>query len=324
LINRLESDMRESSVSVVVTTLNRPAMLLRALDSIASQTYAPCEVIVVADGPSDEAALIAQREQPSVRLLQLKARSGPSVARNFGVQSARGAWVAFLDDDDEWLPRKLELQLGAALRSSWRYPIVFNRVIVKTPRGKFLMPRRGPDRNESVDEYLYCRKSLRPGEVFFHTSSLFAPRELLNLVGFRPGQRKWNDVDWLLRAGRSVGAGMEFVPVLSVWNTEDDRRPTISGNYDWEYLLQWAMANRELFSRRAYSGALLVGIMREAVKQRDRRAIGVLLKEARRRGNPDVIQSLLFVMGFLALCIAPPAAYDWLKLRLRDRLPVGS
>jgi glycosyltransferase involved in cell wall biosynthesis len=317
--------MRESTVSVVIPTLNRPAMLLRALDSVANQAFPPQEVIVVVDGPDDEIAKLVQRAHPSVRLLQMKTRSGAAVARNVGVQNARGAWIAFLDDDDEWLPRKLELQVGAALRSSFRYPIVFSRLIVKTPRGKFLMPRRGPGRQQSVDEYLYCRKSLRPGEVFFYTSNLLVPRELFSQVEFRPGQRKWNDVDWLLRAGQVAGAGLEFLPEpLSVWNTEDYSRPTITGEYDWEYLFQWATSNRQLFSPRAYSGVLLVSIVHEAVKQRDRRAIRVLLREAIRRGDPDAIQGALFIIGLLALSVAPRGAYQWLKLRLRNRLPAAT
>ena len=317
--------MRESTVSVVVPTLNRPAMLLRALGSIASQTCPPYEVIVVVDGPGDETFRAVQQAHPSVRLLQLKTRSGSAVARNHGVQNARGSWIAFLDDDDEWLPRKLELQLSAALRSSFRYPIVFSRLIVKTPRGEFLMPRRGPGRQESVDEYLYCRKSLRPGEVFFYTSNLLVPRELFNRVEFRPGQKKWNDVDWLLRAGQVPGTGLEFLPqTLSVWNTEDFNRPTITGDYDWQYLFQWATSNRQLFSPRAYSGVLLVSIMHEAVKQRDRRATHVLLHEALHRGEPDAIQAVLFIVGILALFGAPRGAYQWLKLRLRTHLPAAT
>jgi glycosyltransferase involved in cell wall biosynthesis len=314
--------MRASIVSAIVPTLNRPAMLLRALDSIASQTRSPDEVIVVVDGPGDETFSVVKRAHPSVRLLQLKTQSGSAVARNYGVQNARGHWIAFLDDDDQWLPRKLELQLGAALRSSLRYPIVFNRVIVKTPQGQFLMPQRGPAPQQSVDEYLYCRKSLRPGEVFFYTSSLLAPRELFDQVKFRPGQKKWNDVDWLLRAGQVAGAGLEFLPKpLAIWNTEDFSRSTITGHYDWRYLFDWATSNRQLFSPRAYSGVLLVSIMHEAVKQRDRRAIRELFHEALRRGDPDIIQAALFIVGMLALVVAPPSAYQWLRLRLRNRLP---
>jgi glycosyltransferase involved in cell wall biosynthesis len=317
--------MREPSVSVVVPTVNRPALLLFALDSIARQTCRPYEVIVVVDGPDDETLNRVRQAHPSVRLLQLKAPSGSAVARNYGAQNAQGAWIAYLDDDDQWLPRKLELQLDAALRSSFRYPIVFSRVIVRTPRGQYLMPQRGPGRQQSIDEYLYCRKSLRPGEVFFYTSNLLAPRELFNQIEFRPAQKKWNDVDWLLRAGQLAGAGLEFLPEpLSVWNTEDSSRPTITGKYDWQYLFEWATSNRHLFSLRAYSGVLLVSILHEAVKQRDRRAIRVLLREALRRGNPDLIQAALFLVGTLALFVAPRGAYQWLRLRLRSRLPAAT
>ena len=317
--------MRDSSISVVIPTMNRPALLLRALRSVASQTCAPLEVIVVLDGADEGTARLVQREHPSVRMLQVMRPGGAAVARNLGVQNACGAWVAFLDDDDEWLPRKLELQLAAALRSSYTYPIVFSRVIVSTPRGKFLMPRRGPGRQEPADEYLYCRRTLRPGEVFFHTSHLLAPRELFHQVEFRAGQKKWNDVDWLLRAGRVAGAGLEFLPQpLSVWNTEDHSRATITGQCDWEYLFGWAKSNRQLFSRRAYSGVLLVSILHEAVKQRDRRAIRVLLQEALRRGKPDAIQAALFAVGIMALGIVPRGAYQWLKLRLRRRVPDDS
>src|SRR5205807_9241345 len=103
-------------------------------------------------------------------------------------------------------------------------------------------------RDQSVDEYLYCRKSLRPGEVFFYTSSLLASRELFNQIEFRPAQKKWNDVDWLLRAGQVVGAGLEFLPEpLSVWNTEDSSRQTITGTCHWQYLFQCARSNRHMF-----------------------------------------------------------------------------
>ena len=187
------------------------------------------------------------------------------------------------------------------------------------------MPRRGPRSDQSVDEYLYCRKSLRPGEVFFYTSSLLASRELFNRIEFRPAQKKWNDVDWLLRAGQVAGAGLEFLPEpLSVWNTEDSSRRTITGQYDWQYLFQWATSNRHLFSPRAYSGVLLVSILHEAVKQGDRRAIRVLLLEALRRGNPDIIQAALFIIGTLALFVAPRGVYQWLRLRLRARLPAAT
>jgi hypothetical protein len=154
--------------------------------------------------------------------------------------------------------------------------------------------------------------------VFFHTSNFLARRELFDLVEFRPGLRKWDDVDWLLRAGKICGAGFEFLPApLSIYNSEDCSRPTVSDTYDWKYLFDWATSNRDMFSPRAYSGVLLVSIMHEAVRQGDRRAIFALAREAR-IGNPDLIQSTLFLVGLLALSIIPRSAYNRLKIRLRD------
>lgn len=313
--------MLNPTVSVVIPTINRPAELLRALDSVSKQTYSPLEVIVVVDGPDEKTLSALASRHDSIRTLQLSARRGVSAARNFGVKNAAGSWIAFLDDDDEWLPKKLERQVEAALRSSLKYPIVFSRVIVNTPKGKFVMPRRNPDPRERVDEYLYCRKSLRPGEVFLQTSNVLVARKLLTHAEFRSGLRKWNDIDWFLRAGQVAGAGLEFLPEpLSIWNTEDYSRPTISGKYDWKYLFDWASNNRELFSPRAYSGVLLVSIMHEAVRQRARGAIRVLLEEALRAGKPDAIQGTLFLIGVAALSVARSGAYDCLKLRLRERV----
>jgi glycosyltransferase involved in cell wall biosynthesis len=142
--------MLNPTVSVVIPTINRPAELLRALDSVSKQTYSPLEVIVVVDGPDEKTLSALARRHDSIRTLQLSARRGVSVARTFGVKNAAGSWIAFLDDDDEWLPKKLERQVEAALRSSLKYPIVFSRVIVNTPKGKFVMPRRNPDPRERV------------------------------------------------------------------------------------------------------------------------------------------------------------------------------
>ena len=103
-------------VSVVIPTYHRAfAMLAQAIDSVREQTYAPTEVIVVSDNPpdSDYAFAVAKgmAAYPDVRYIQLERNSGAPVARNRGIREARGELIAFLDDDDVWLPHKLELQV---------------------------------------------------------------------------------------------------------------------------------------------------------------------------------------------------------------------
>ena len=100
------------SVSVIVPTHDRHGLLPRALDSIAAQTRAPLEVIVVDDGSKDGTAAMLRRDYPDVVLIE-QAHGGVSGARNRGIENSRGDWIAFLDSDDEWLPEKLARQHAA-------------------------------------------------------------------------------------------------------------------------------------------------------------------------------------------------------------------
>jgi len=101
-------------VSVVIPTHNRGELLARAVDSALAQTVDDIEVLVVDDGSIDGTrALIEDYADPRVRYLAHDANRGVSAARNTGVEAARGDYVAFLDSDDEWLPRKLDRQLSA-------------------------------------------------------------------------------------------------------------------------------------------------------------------------------------------------------------------
>jgi glycosyltransferase involved in cell wall biosynthesis len=102
------------TISVVISTFERPDACERALRSVLAQTYAPLEVLVCDDGSCDDtpARFAAwERHCEQVRYLRLPGHTGtPANSRNFGVAHARGGWIAFLDDDDEWLPEKLARQ----------------------------------------------------------------------------------------------------------------------------------------------------------------------------------------------------------------------
>ena len=104
--------IRAGEVSVVVPTFDRASVLSRALDSVIEQTRLPAEVIVVDDGSTDATAELVESRFPGVRLLRQENR-GVSAARNRGIEASRGEWIALLDSDDEWRPRKLERQLSA-------------------------------------------------------------------------------------------------------------------------------------------------------------------------------------------------------------------
>jgi glycosyltransferase involved in cell wall biosynthesis len=99
-------------VSVVIPAFDRVAVLPRALDSVLAQSRPAAEVIVVDDGSTDGTAALLDRDYPGVTVIRQPNR-GVSAARNAGLAAATGEWLAFLDSDDEWRPRKLEHQLEA-------------------------------------------------------------------------------------------------------------------------------------------------------------------------------------------------------------------
>jgi len=98
------------SISVIIPTLNRCAILPRALDSILSQTVLVDEIIVIDNGSTDRTIPMLESEYPRVIILNEKKR-GVSAARNKGINYAKGTWIALVDSDDAWLPLKLEKQL---------------------------------------------------------------------------------------------------------------------------------------------------------------------------------------------------------------------
>ena len=98
------------SVSVVIPCYNGAKFIRQTLDSVLAQTVEPHEILVVDDGSTDESREIAQSYGPPVRVIR-QPNQGESVARNRGIEEARGDWIAFLDADDLWMPTKLERQI---------------------------------------------------------------------------------------------------------------------------------------------------------------------------------------------------------------------
>ena len=106
-------------ISVIIPTFNRALQVQAALKSVMAQTYPEFEVIVVDDGSTDGTGeaipkIIMSQAASGERIRYFfQSNQGSSVARNKGIEQARGEWIAFLDSDDVWLPEKLELQMQA-------------------------------------------------------------------------------------------------------------------------------------------------------------------------------------------------------------------
>lgn len=134
-------------ISIVIPTHKRVDLLERLLDSIAVQTWQDFEIIVVDDASpnmDDYRQLIASKTKrwPALQYVRLQANSGAPAARNEGIRRARGTWVALVDDDDEWLPRKLELQMKIAAGAPEAVGLIYGWTRVVDGAGRVLNDSR--------------------------------------------------------------------------------------------------------------------------------------------------------------------------------------
>ncbi len=99
-------------VSIIIPTYNRTQYLGKTLSSIFQQTFQDFEIIVIDDGsPSDENLILCQTYK-KVSYIKINNSGGPAKPRNIGIKQAKGKYIAFVDDDDLWLPTKLEKQVA--------------------------------------------------------------------------------------------------------------------------------------------------------------------------------------------------------------------
>lgn len=108
---------RVPALSIVMPTYNSANTVREALASVEAQTFRDFEVIVVDDASTDGTPALLQTGYagvPGRRLIALSENGGPARSRNRGIREARAEWVAFLDSDDLWTPRRLELQMRLA------------------------------------------------------------------------------------------------------------------------------------------------------------------------------------------------------------------
>jgi glycosyltransferase involved in cell wall biosynthesis len=182
-------------VSVIIPTHNRKAFVLEAVESVLAQTYEDYELIVVDDGSTDGTGRAL--EQHGERLLYLyRANEGVSAARNFGLAHSQGEFIAFLDSDDLWLPKKLDVQIAFMDQHPQAQICYTDELWIR--HGKRVNPKKRHAKY-SGEIYRFCLPL-----CIISPSSALMRRGLFEQVGtFDPGLPVCEDYDLWLRVAAS-------------------------------------------------------------------------------------------------------------------------
>ncbi|PZQ50766.1 MAG: glycosyl transferase [Rhodovulum sulfidophilum] len=266
--------------SVVIPAYNRALTVERAIESCLRQTFTEIEVIVVDDGSSDDtAAVVGRRDDPRLVYIRQENR-GASAARNRGAREARGAFLAFLDSDDEFLEGKLAafhraiVEAGEAARDTvWYSPLYFDR-----GRGnRMVKPARAIAAEESVGDYLFAYDGL------MQTSTLVICRDLFLRARFDERLRNLEDLDLCLRLGAEAAGFRMLAEPLVVWH-DDEAENRLSYTTTAQDVSAWVTERRDLMSERARYGFLARYFIPVALRRSPLRA-GRILVSAVRRGS---------------------------------------
>jgi glycosyltransferase involved in cell wall biosynthesis len=246
-----QNNINNPFFTVVIPTYNRSNLLNRAVSSVLDQTFEDFEIIIVDDHSTDETSSIVKSfSDPRIHYMINNRTKGACGARNTGIFSAKGKWVAFLDDDDIWLPEKLKSQYELSQRASKTVGLICTDYgIYKDRTDKPVIYKNRPS-GWVIDKLLY-------GGIIGCLSSVSIRTEILvSIEGFDESFPSRQDQDLYMRVAKL--SEFAHVPKTLV-HIYQERRNRIGQNskskLEGSILLQKkysAMINKNLLLRHRY------------------------------------------------------------------------
>ncbi|MBW4618435.1 MAG: glycosyltransferase [Cyanosarcina radialis HA8281-LM2] len=263
-------------VSVVIPTFNRADLIDISLSSAMGQSYRNIEIIVVDDGSTDRTEdAVRAIGDPRIVYARHSTNQGGAAARNTGIETAKGEYIAFLDSDDAWMPNKIEVQLDLIQRQPHPERVVCYTQVFYSNSGispetyqafdeRFFLPKRGKEETESVSDFLFCQRG------YMVTSTLMLHRSLALATRFQEKFRKHQDWDFCLRL-EANGANFYFIQSpLSIWNG-DSRYEHVGRMGDYRVSESWFDECKPYFSSRAATAFLLNKVLPSLIKEKKRK-----------------------------------------------------
>lgn len=173
--------MNNPLVSVIIPTFKRSHFLKLTIESVLNQTFRDFEIIVVDDGTFGNENFLLCQNYEDVRYIKIENSGGPAKPRNVGIKESQGKYLAFVDDDDIWLPKKLERQVEV-LEQNLEYGLVHGCCEVITKEGvlqNIIVGRPGKPEIKHGDVKM---RMMGNWTVMMPTS--FVRKEIIDKVGF--------------------------------------------------------------------------------------------------------------------------------------------
>jgi glycosyltransferase involved in cell wall biosynthesis len=185
---------KDPEVSVIIPTYNRSDLLSRAIRSVLNQTYRNFELIIVDDGSTDNTKqIVGEYQKKDKRIIYIweKNSGGPAKPKNTGIQNSKGKYIAFLDDDDEWLSKKLEKQIKLFKISDKNLGFIGCNAIIINELDKKICDCHKVMNKKNKRAF----NSLLEDNIIHSASSIIVKKKVLNNVGFFDENFKYAD-DW--------------------------------------------------------------------------------------------------------------------------------
>jgi hypothetical protein len=247
---------------------------------------------------ADTDAVFALPEDARVRLLRVGPFAGGNTARQAGIDAALGDVIGLLDDDDEWLPDKLKMQLDAVQRQDAATWIATTRVRMQRSEGVSLVQPNLPlAPGQNLLHYMFRKSSPRAGHGFIQASTLLFPRELAREVPFDRRLRFHQDISWLI----DVVSAHPDVVVVQVWNplvTYFSTADSVSKKIDPMASIAWARA-RLAADRRTMGDFILTQSLGFARRNGSASSMLRVLAGGLRHGRPSG-SAMLYALGATA------------------------
>jgi len=265
-------------ISVVIPTTLRPTLRAAVLSVRQQTTTAEIEIVLVVDAA--DSSMLSDDVKALVDVVSVTGGVGGAAARNRGIEQSTGDLIAFLDDDDEWLPEKLQHQID---------------FIADTPSdvvlcGRVRQGQRGTDNlsdpfptklwslnDGTVDEYLFVRRRPSLDRASIFTSAVLVSAPLARRIPWKVGLRRHQDWDWIMRLTREPGVFFAITPEpdVIIWANSTG---SIAASHDWSASLDWIESWRDVVDPKVVADFIAGQPLRYAFQARSLRGVRLCAK----------------------------------------------